>query len=265
VNIIQFGDELFRTQDLDPVYVAIHAAKLTEKMKAKLSLAYWCFYHLGVAARIAEAKTSKAYWGLMQTAAKNPRHQWPRGTERRHFRGQQSIDAVRELRKKYSSAEEAVETWCGHNFCTFQKVSVSVQTSRGFGPWISFKIADMAERVLGYDVSFSDCELGIYKDPRKGAALALSGDQNYPITDEELKKTVDKYVNHWAGRKKIKAPPVGNRLVNVQEIETVFCKYKSHINGHYPMGKDIQEVHHGLTGWGDLAQQLQKGLPKWPN
>jgi hypothetical protein len=42
------------------------------------------------------------------------------------------------------------------------------------------------------------------------------------------------------------APPARDRLVNVQECETVLCKYKSHINGHYPPGKDTLEVLHGL-------------------
>ena len=171
------------------------------------------------------------------------------------------MSAVSELRQKYTSAQHAVDEWC--DWHSFQEVSNAVQANRGFGSWISFKIADMAERVLGYDVSFDDCELGLYKDPRKGAALARSGDQDYPITDQELTKTVNKYVEHWR-KKKQKAPPGFDRLVNLQEIETIFCKFKSHVNGHYPLGKDITEVRHGLEGWGDLAQQLQRELPPWP-
>jgi hypothetical protein len=158
----------------------------------------------------------------------------------------------------YASAQQAVDLWCSGG--TFQTVSETVQRNRGFGPWIAFKIADMSERVLGYNTSFSDCHLGIYKDPRKGAALARTGDQDYPITDAELEETVNHHVALWR-RKRAKAPPHGDRLVNVQEIETIFCKYKSHINGHYPVGKDTREVHHGLEGWGDLAEQLQKGIP----
>jgi hypothetical protein len=60
---------------------------------------------------------------------------------------------------------------------------------------------------------------------------------------------------------KFKAPPDFTRPVNVQEIETVFCKYKSPLKGHYPLGKDTLELHHSLAGWGDLAEQLRSQLP----
>jgi hypothetical protein len=207
---------------------------------------------------MAEARSDKAYWELMIRAALNADKRWPRGAERRHFRGQQAIDAVAELARKYRTAEEAVELWCSGG--TFQRVSDEVQRNRGFGPWIAFKIADMSERVLGCDTDFSDCHLGIYTDPRKGAALVRFGDQNHPITDQELESTVDQYVGLWR-QKRAKAPPRRDRYVNVQEIETIFCKYKSHINGHYPLGKDCREVRHGLHGWGDLAEHLITGVP----
>ena len=51
------------------------------------------------------------------------------------------------------------------------------------------------------------------------------------------------------------------RRVNVQEVETIFCKYKSHLKGHYPVGKDSEEIRHALEGWGDTAQELQKYIP----
>jgi hypothetical protein len=69
---------------------------------------------------------------------------------------------------------------------------------------------------------------------------------------------VEHYVKMF---KKFNAPGGTPRPVNVQEVETIFCKYKSHLKGHYPLGKDTREIHHGLDGWGDLAQELQRGLP----
>jgi hypothetical protein len=45
----------------------------------------------------------------------------------------------------------------------------------------------------------------------------------------------------------LKAPPRFERRINIQEIETILCKWKSHINGHYFVGKDIQEIRHGLS------------------
>ena len=295
-GIVEFGDELLRTRDLDPVYVAVGEAQLDRATLCRLSLAYWCFYNLGAAARLAEIKQPKKYWEKMaEAAAFSPLHPWPvdgkpvngglgwpRGSERRHFRGAQSRQAVAELASKYRTAEEAVESFCrpadtnlAPLWTTFSRVQAATKLHRGFGDWIAFKIADWSERVLGYDTDFSDCHLGIYKDPRQGAAVAYCEGTGpitvinlalkaweLTITDEALADTGDHYVKLWR-RKKVYAPGGRKRLVNVQEVETIFCKYKSHLKGHYPMGKDTTENLHMLEQWGqqsDLAKHLHDEL-----
>lgn len=288
LSITEFGDALLRTGDLDPVYVAVASAGLDRATLARLCIAYWCFYHLGVAAKLAEIENPKKFWRTMTDAAANAGYlptgakPWPRGAERRHFRGPQATMAVDELVSRYGRNKYMEDTLAqfvgagGEEPMSFKTVSAAVKTHRGFGDWIAFKIADMSERVLGYPVDFSDCTLGIYKDPRQGAAVGylamaradyLSKDGtplkpwDYPINDDELRATVEHYVKLWR-KKQAKALPDRKRLVNVQEIETIFCKYKSHLKGHYPVGKDTTEIRHGLDGWGDLAAQLQKGLPR---
>ena len=78
------------------------------------------------------------------------------------------------------------------------------------------------------------------------------------ITDSEVREEFAFWVQHWRRRK---APPFHDRPVGVQEVETIFCKWKSHVKGHYPLGKDTRELHHGLQGWGALAEKLRKVLP----
>lgn len=277
LTIEEFGDALLRTEDLDPTYVAISRTNMSSVTRAQLLISYWCFYHLGAAAHLAE-RPAKQFWSWMMEAARNDAHpdikpgeRWPRSAERRHFRGAQATQAVAALAARYPrGAEQALEGFVGKFPFTFQSVSDSVQSHLGFGQWIAFKVADMSERVLWLGTDFSDCELGIYKDPRQGAALAWyewkkgTGHNAvpwaYPITDSELKMVVAHYVAYWR-KKRTLAPPNRDRLVNVQEIETIFCKYKSYRKGHYHVGKDIHEVHEGLEGWGNLAEQLQQGLP----
>jgi hypothetical protein len=285
MGISQFGDALLRTGDLDPVYVAIYNSNIPEATRLRLAFCYWCFYHLGLAAQLAEIKQPAKFWHAFLTAVRNEGQNtdgskpYPRGAERRHFRGANALASYSDLVAKYKTPEAAA---CGligtgprqplfKEPVTYGSVALSVQKHVGFGPWIAFKIADMAERVLDIPVDFSDCHLGIYKDPRQGAALAYHTrgegpkEAGYlkpweqPISDQELKEVVDFYVSHWRG-KKAKALPDRKRLVNVQEIETIFCKWKSHCKGHYPVGKDTDEVGHGLIGWGDLAEQLNQGL-----
>jgi hypothetical protein len=268
LSVREFGEALLRTQDLDPVYVALHKAALDPETLDRTCLAYWCFYHLGVAAKFGEIKNPKKYWAKMLEAAVNlgdPKP-WPRGAERRHFRGDQAINAVEELTQRYKTPSAAVRAIVGDpafmldKQTTYNNVAACAQRHRGFGPWIAFKIADMAERVLGYDVNFDDCHLGIYKDPRQGAALVRTGDWKTSITDDELRETVEAEIQYFRS-KRMKAPPARDRLVNVQEVESIFCKYKSHVKGHYQVGKDISEIRHALVGWGDLAQQLLRCMP----
>lgn len=280
LGVEQFGRELLRTGDLDPVYVAIQRTAMDEPTKARLVLAYWCFYHLGLAARLAEIKTPKKYWDAMMEAAVNEHNEgeappYPRGGERRHYRGLQAISSMASLRSKYKTASDAIDGFYGPEPLTFKSVTEAVRQHRGFGEWMAFKIADMGERVMGLPIDFSDCELGIYKDPRQGAAVAYTEwkqpivlahpDQppwDFPITDEALKATVAHFVTVF---KKFTAPGGPIRPVNVQEVETIFCKYKSHLKGHYPIGKDTREIRHALDGWGDLAQALKEGLTSWPH
>lgn len=282
-TVAEFGRKLIVTQDLDPVYSGLSAANLDFDTLARLCVAYWCFYHLGAAAKFAEIKAPKKYWEAMNAAAFNVSNAdgtkpWPRGAERRHFRGTQATLAMFELSERYRTPQDALYGLTGITGfdasakITYNKVAQSVKRHRGFGEWIAFKIADMSERVLGFDVNFDDCHLGIYKDPRQGAAVAFHGVADWmrnknvavkpwdkSITDDQLSATVRKYVNLFQSEQ-LTAPPQNKRLINVQEVETVFCKYKSHLKGHYPIGKDTLEVEHGLHGWGDLAQQLQQPL-----
>lgn len=297
LSIKDFGSQLLRTRDLDPVYVALDSAmhKLTSQQLAQLLITYWCVYHMGVAARLAEVKSPSKFWAMLMAVAVNESNAdgskpYPRAPERRHFRGQQAVDAVFELTQKYKTAEHALDGFVGAPSAlgggyTFAVVSSAVKTHRGFGDWIAFKVADMCERVLAVDVDFSDCALGIYKDPRQGAALAryirhtekygsvlmagvpyTSGHKapwELPITDQELSLEVAAWVAEFR-KLRIKAPPRGDRQLNVQEIETIFCKYKSHAKGHYKVGEDCVAVQQALTGWGDLASELKKGVPPWP-
>lgn len=275
LTLESFATKLLQTEDLDPVYVAIHRVQPSWGMLSRLLLAYWCFYHLGAASYIAENGTSpKKFWALMHDAAANdyptpadvPLARWPRASERRHFRGQQAIAAVTELeaaserlrRAARGNDPERLFDWlvgAGRQQQTFTEVRDRALSLRGFGPWIAFKVADMVDRLTPIHVDFSDCAFGVYKDPRQGAALALHGDFNAPITDVELADVF----GDWTWRlRKYKAPPTGDRKVGVQEVETIFCKYKSHVKGHYEPGKDTLENYHGLDGWGDLAAQLRE-------
>ena len=55
------------------------------------------------------------------------------------------------------------------------------------------------------------------------------------------------------------------RPVGLQEVETILCKWKSHMNGHYPLNNDIMEIRHGLKDWlpvSALARAFYDAMPE---
>lgn len=254
MNIRDFGRELIRTGDLDPVYVAIHGAKLPRDQLRRLLIAYWCFYHLGAAAHISQYD-GDAFWSAMYGAAANDVRppvgaRWPRASERRHFRGDAAVRAVRAL------AQETPEHWVRtlEPWHTEVDIMRMVQGWPLFGPWIAFKAADMMERVAGQRVEFSK-DIGLmYAAPREGLALLVMDE-----TEERLNRKYRDLLRYFS---KFPAPPGCDRPCGAQEVETILCKWKSHMNGRYEVGKDIAEVRHALIGgWGSTATHLIRAAP----
>lgn len=245
-----FGADLLDTSDLDPLYVILIQANWDEKFLLRWLLGYWVFYSAGVASKLAEY-TGVDFYNAMRAG---DMMRWPRGHERRHMRGQNFQNCVTELQNFGEPEQVASYMTTGNDFKT---IGTKVKRFAGFGPWIGWKIADMTDRVLGYDVDFSNAEIAVYRDPVKGAALIGFGDQEYAISVDEVHGVFSDMETTFS---LYKAPPFYDRYVNIQEMETIACKYKSHCNGHYPVGLDTCEIYEGLHGWGDSAQELSTYL-----
>ena len=130
-----FGRELIETGDLDPIYIILaECHSLDQSTLERWLVCYCCFYHAGVASRVAEASPSKFY-EIMTTAAED---KWPRGMERRHFYGKTSHNCIQALRA-FGSPEKVADRMMNHK--TFAEVSKAVQAFNGFGPWMAWKVA----------------------------------------------------------------------------------------------------------------------------
>ncbi len=237
-----FGRKLIDANDLDPVYVLLHRAKLEPVRLRRFLLAYWCFYHVGVASKLSTAENWTELGKEIQV----------RGAERRHFRGAKAIAALDWLAINGSDWFDSI-----YQCTTFQEVSTVATRPPLFGPWIAFKIGDMLERLVLAPISFDDCELLMYQEPANGAALVIHGGSYLYTTPSEMRELIRETTvkfNEWG----YKAPPTHDRPIGLQEVETMLCKFKSHKNGHYPVGKDVREVTHALEEW---ESDLVKWLP----
>jgi hypothetical protein len=103
-----------------------------------------------------------------------------------------------------------------------------------------------------------DPNIGLmYKEPAEGLRLLI----DLPSDPNRYNSLSDAYSQLLKHFRQFKAPPASDRPCGPQEVETVLCKWKSHMNGHYHVGKDIREVRHALAGWGDTADRLLKACP----
>lgn len=255
MSCYEFGRRLLETNDIDPVYVAVWNAGLAPEELRRWLLAYWCFYHSGTTSYVASAPDgTEGYWIRMRTAAESK--EFPRGTERRHFRGElaaRSVTFLADLGLDYlfDPFQPAASYTAG-------EVIRTVGEWYGFGPWIAFKVADMLDRLGLCRVEF-DVSTAFYKgSPTEGSER---------LWREERNSDPPSLVTTWAARRILTelgtyaAPPRYERKINVQEAETVICKWNSYRKGHYEPGEDVKGLRHHLLRFGKctLSQRILAG------
>ncbi|MCK9569149.1 hypothetical protein M0R72_09420 [Candidatus Pacearchaeota archaeon] len=258
LNLVEFSRQLIITEDLDPLYIALWKAKLTKGQLCRWLVTYWCYYHAGLCCWASE----HGEWDTLDKIARGGTD-YPRGTERRHFRGDLAIKAVAKLRGQFSCAEEMVD-WIAAGGPRAVGVMNRVKSLYGFGEWIAGKVPDMLERLGLAKIKFVEDDVDyMFSSPKKGAeevyARRHAGDSD-GNEHQRLLWSHRYLIRHLSD---LKAPPQYERGINVQETETCFCKVYAHWNGHYPIGKDSHEIRLGLLRYGQWAtsRKLLKGLP----
>lgn len=254
LDLYAFGQRLLETNDLDPVYVMLWEAKLDLDQLQMWLLAYFCFYHSGTASWITDGHHEigespyPGYWSAMEAAAASK--DYPRCHERRHFRGNNATKSVKWLgtvgvHKLFAPLLDGKPK-------TLAEVMKYIQTWVGFGPWIAFKVADVLERLRLASVQFDGGALAMFDSPREGAELAASLYAQEPVK-EPLGWAVASILSrlglsgvHSAAKPVYLAPPRLERPINVQEAETILCKWKSHWGGHYRIGEDVASLRKSL-------------------
>lgn len=257
ISIYEFGRQLIKTEDLDPTYTVLWGAQLEPALLRSYLLAYFSFYHMGTAAWIADG--GKDYWQRMEMAAGSK--EYPRGSERRHYRGTAAKKSVAWLKQR--GVDFLFARFRKDRPLTVGQVIAIVREWQNFGPWIAFKVADILERLDLCPVNPVDAHRYLFESPYKGAVELWK--REYPEDHSP-----DSGVIQWAiGRLlkelgKEKAPPRFERRINVMECETVLCKMHSYTNGKYHVEKDIEEVHHALLKFpkSETAKRLLKGGQK---
>lgn len=243
LDIYSFGRKLITTNDLDPVYVVLDDAGLEPEYLRRWLLAFWCFYHSGTASWITDGDIG--YWKRMEEAAGSK--DYPRCHERRHFRGKNAANSVAYLKDR--GLKDLFAPLEGGPY-QLNQVLESVKEWVGFGPWIAFKVADMLERLGICEIEFDAGAMFLFDSPREGAEMLWNLEKRRPTYGEP--PTPTEGIGKWAVNRILKelgdldAPPRHDRPINSQEAETVLCKWKSYMGGHYEPGEDLLGLRAGL-------------------
>lgn len=248
VGVYEFGRQLIASRDLDPVYVVLHQAQFDHITLRKWLLAYWCFYHCGTASWVAEQPD---YWAAMYVAARSK--DYPRSSERRHFRADNALESIDYLEGR--GIDDLLNPLENMTLPVASVIS-HVQSWVGFGPWISFKVADMLERLGLANVQFDRASALLFDSPREACRLMWRRYSQGPHEPECVEEWAVNVILACLGKEL--APPRYERPINVQEVETILCKWKAYLSGHYEIGKDTREVREGLLRFArvKLAQRL---------
>lgn len=242
LSVWDFGQQLLDTNDLDPIYCMLWEAKLPRETLLKWLLSYWCHYHSGTASWTVD---QDCFWDALMAVAGSK--EYPRCPERRHFRGQNAIKSVLDLQKQ--TVKERLDPITNGTEIAANDLMKYVQQWVGFGPWIAFKAADMIERLGLAKVRFDVNNITLFDSPREGAELMYLKYGNHKIKPTNVVSwSIKQLLYFFQGRL---APPRYERPINVQEAETILCKWKSHCNGHYQPGEDIESLRKTLRHYKD--------------
>jgi hypothetical protein len=288
LGVEDFGRQLIVSGDLDPVYIALSRVEWPEEQKKRWLVAYWLFYHPGAACFISEPQPhsiSQAadFWNWIGLAARNTEpapvsqigfpqriERWPRASERRHFRGDKAVEAWENLRRRFPMGYDLVDFVIGSEpRAAYPDIYNRVTSLPQFGPWMAFKVADMLERCLGVAVDFDIDAVMMFDDPKKAALMVAARHMGLApgvrIKDEPAAiRSVVYHLMRTYNDERLMAPPAHDRPIGLQEVETVLCKWKSHVNGHYPVGKDCKEIAEGLRDWARVSEAAREFLHWMP-
>jgi len=214
-------------------------------------IAYWCFYHMGTASWIASGE--ETYWDRMRKAASS--REYPRNRERRHFRGGMAEKSVAYLSSR--GLDDLFAPLISDSPKPLTEVMRSVGDWVGFGPWIGFKIADMLECLQLCPVVFDSASVFLFDTPRKGAEEMWSQYGTGERPDDIGGWALSSILDHLGSRL---APPDFSRGIGFQEAETILCKWKSYLGGHYTIGEDLEGTRKDLMRFSKtkMSQRLLK-------
>ena len=245
----KFADVTIGTNDLDPMYeffTSMRNSTYGEDYTDRVMMHFVLFYHIGEAIDAANY-TGQQWWTHVWSKFGSCR----RGTERRHFRGKQGMDALTRLQRAVDGAapEDAFRMMTAPSYTELMNLFTKGRfEGTGFGTYFVWKILDLQERVLLNPISVTHDEALKYlpDEPRKCAAHIWPHRSLSAVLHEVCEYIADYPV-----------PTTEHRTCGIQEAETILCMLKGYfITKKHVIGDDIREKHSQLAAYPHLLRFL---------
>lgn len=261
LTIETFGRQLVTSGDLDPVYLALTGASFDPGHTRRWLVAYIAFYHCGAASYLSEVDGAE-FWRRMLVAAQNEQltpigTRWPRGHERRHFRGAMSVRAIRSWADRYGDGPDKMFEYIAGVGGAFREVFNRACEHASIGPWAGFKCVDLADACLGAEVDQHDSSPFLYETPRESLVNAWRAKHSGRDVDEAT--MIEEMLSDLrVAFSDLEIPHKVGQPIDLFCLETIACKHKSHLSGHYPLWNDIDEINRGLMSWSSVSESARR-------
>jgi hypothetical protein len=236
------------TGDIDPTYWAITKARHEwgQKWAVRFCVGMLTYYHMGTAVQAAEYE-GKEFWDFLFEAYKTA----PRAAERRHFRGEAGIAALRVMESRSPDPNKFFEQFSAQTYVGVK--AVCEKHLAQFGPYFQLKVCDYMDRCLTMPIiSYAGLEANLPTLPAKAVALMIP---RVPIP------LAFKTICHMVDKLELLAPPLFERPLGPAEVETILCDWKRAKTGSSWLGADVVEKRIALKGYGDRAMRMMDFLP----
>jgi hypothetical protein len=245
-DLVRFGRHLLASGDIDPIYPILRSIhqerRFNEEQALWHSFLYVAWYHLPVghaAFDWAPRSISKAAYGKH---IRNIGSTWPTGIERRSNRGGRVFTHIESF--CHVTSHIPLSQWFRNGFVTaptlakrnanWRMLNERLQAVWGNGRWAAYKHCEVLRRVHDLPVEAPDMGHRFSSGPREGLAtlygpLEGQGEAVIAVLDgqgRDLQERLEKR----------------GLTVDVEELETILCNWKSLLKGKYYVGHDIDEL-----------------------
>lgn len=261
----EFAEITIKTNDLDPMYSVIAGLNKykSRDWMGRFIMYFLLFYDAGGAARMADSISDKDFWVYIKSYAAEPSTK--RGTERRHFRGENARKAIEKLSNRpinqpwsvlmhmYNGTlfegytDRMIPERSPRTYTQLYSHMTSAYAGTQFGPYFIWKLYDIFNVCLGMPISLSLDEAVKYMpdEPKKSAAHFFP---MAPFRDAVF--AVNEYIEKFDH-------PVREGKCGLAEAETILCMMKGFFKTKtHTIGDDIDEKLVQLREHPELANLL---------